>query len=307
MSDKLMLEQVLIESTHNKKEIREIVRREVIAAYNSGDLTPFDTAVDLLEEWLWLDDHGYESKNIRVRTIRNDPDFVPEEVVLDILSTLLTAPVMTIQNVAAYIAGSVDTGDLLDNIKTASEIIAVVQAADLYEIILPANSETGSLLVRSLFELSQDVVSDVLMRHYLPPMLVKPNKVTNNFDCGYMTVREHVVLKPHNSDNTEKLAYDALNITNAIAMSIDTHMLQWDEELTEKHDTALKQLNFQSMAKASRRVYDLMLRNGNKFYMPNRYCARGRMHMQGYHINLQSGKYKRALVNLEKKELIGGI
>lgn len=307
MSDKLMLQQVLIENTHNKKEIREIVRREIISTYAAGDLTPFDTAIDLLEEWLWLDDHGYESKNIRVRKVRNNPDFEVEEVILSILSTLLTAPLVTIQNAASSIAYCIDTGDLLDDIKTASEIVAVVAQADMYELILPANSETGSLLVAAMFELSEDVLTDIRMRHYLPPMLVKPNKVTNNYDCGYMTVREHVVLKSHNADNSEKLAYDALNITNAIAMSIDTHMLQWDEETTEKHDTAAKQINFQNMAKASRRIYDLMLRNGNKFYMPNRYCARGRMHMQGYHINLQSGKYKRALVNLEKKELIGGI
>jgi len=308
MSDELMLQQVMIERTHNRREIGNIIRNEIIGSYNEGDFTPLDTAIELLEEWLWLDDHGYKSKNDRVRALRADPDFSAEEVILNILTCLLSSPTAsTIQNVAAYAASTFDLGDIYNNIKTASEMIAVMVDADLYDIILPKNSETGSLMVEANFQLTEDVISDIAMRHYLPPMLVKPNRVTNNFDCGYMTVREHLVLKAHNSDNVAPLNYEAINITNAIPLSLDTHMLQWKEEITEKHDTMAKILNFERMAKASRRVYDLMLRNGNKFYAPNRYCARGRMHMQGYHINLQSNKYKRSLINLNKKVLIGGI
>lgn len=308
MSDRLMLEQVLIEQTHNKREISNIIKAEIINSYEAGDFTPIDKAIEDVEEWLWKDDHGYESKNKRIIKLRSLSDFTVEDIVLDAITCVLTGHGrVTIQNMAAYVASSFDLGDVYDNIKTASELVAVIGLGDVYDIILPRDSDTGTMMVEARYELPQDVIDDISVRHYLPPMLVKPNRVTNNFDCGYMTVREHVVLKPHNSDNTENLNYEALNVTNSIAMALDTHMLKWDEEPTDKQDTAEKLLNFHRMAKASRRVYDLMLRNGNKFYMPNRYCARGRMHMQGYHVNLQSNKYKRALVNLAKKEIIGGI
>lgn len=309
MTTELMLKQVLIEQTHTKKSIREIIRNEIVSWHLSGDETnPLEKAMELIEEWIWLDDHGYDSKNKRIRQLRSLDDFSIEEIVLDMLTAILSAPhAQTIQNIAAYTASSFDMGDVFVNIKCAAEMIAVACESDLFDLIAPSDSETGTLLVKGNFDLPDSVLDDIAHRQYLPPMLVKPNHVVNNFDCGYLVVREHVVLKKHNSDNNANLNLDALNISNGVAMNLDLNILAYPEEITEKHDTAEKVLQFQRMAKASERIYNMMLDNGNKFYIPNRYCSRGRMYMQGYHVNLQSTSYKRALISLDKKVLIEGV
>lgn len=309
MSTELMLKQVLIEQNHTKKAIRNIVRNEILNWYDASDANnPMEKAIELIEEWLWKADHGYESKNIRIKELRALEDFSVEEVVIDILTAILIVPHnQTIQNVAAYACSSFDMGDVFTNIKCAAEMIAVACYSDMYDLIAPRNSETGSLQVASKLSLPDAVLDDIAYRQYLPPMLVKPNKVTNNNDAGYMVVREHVVLKKHNSDNKENLCLEALNAANNTALSLDPHILKYEEAPTHKQDTAKKLNQFYKMAKASKRVYKLMMDNGNVFYIPNRYCSRGRMFMQGYHVTLQGTKYKRALINLNKKELIGGV
>jgi len=51
-------------------------------------------------------------------------------------------------------------------------------------------------------------------------------------------------------------------------------------------------------------VIDYLLENGNKFYFGWKYCKRGRMYSQGYHINPQGNEYRKAMLSFHDKHAL---
>ena len=62
--------------------------------------------------------------------------------------------------------------------------------------------------------------------------------------------------------------------------------------------------NFLRLIISSRKVYQELLSYGNSFYLNWRFDKRGRMYSQGHEVNIQSTSYKKALINLTKREII---
>ena len=63
-------------------------------------------------------------------------------------------------------------------------------------------------------------------------------------------------------------------------------------------------MDFKKLVKDSEKVYDYLLSNNNTFYFVWRYDARGRMYSQGYHVNIQSNAYRKAMLDFKDKTLI---
>lgn len=300
-----MLEQkqILIENLYSKQKIRAIVRQAILDAYKDGLTDKINHAIDLIWEYT-RKTYSYNSKNRRVGELRASDKFDPEQVVIDILTVVM--PVhgnQTIQTVVSAIAPTLGMVDELDAVKCASEMVAVACESDLYDLIAPNNSETGSLMICGKYELSDDVQQDITDRFYIPPMIAPPKHVKSNWECGYHTFNSHVVLKPYNAHN-EPQALDVINLSNSVAYSLSEHILAYEEESKNPLDTPEKLKNFQRMCVASRKVYNMILSNGNKFWHDHKYCSRGREYVQGYHVNIQSGAYKRALVDFYEKEIV---
>lgn len=298
------LKQCLIENLYSKQKIRAIVRSSIIEAYEESSIEEkMNKAMDLIDEYTQKT-YSYDSKNRRIRNLLMSEKFTPENVLMDILTVVM--PVQgnqTIQTVVAIVAPNLGMEDDFEAVKCAAEMIAVACESDLYDLIAPNNSETGTLMICGNYELPEDVMQDIADRIYIPPLITEPMEVTNNFQSAYHTFDDHVVLKSHNRHN-EPQALDVLNISNNTAMSLDEHILSYEEESKKPLDTPEKIRNFQRMASASRKVYDMILSNGNRFFQAHKYCSRGREYDQGYHVNIQAGGYKRALVNFHRKEVV---
>lgn len=145
--------------------------------------------------------------------------------------------------------------------------------------------------VCSNFVLNDNVREKIDKLQYLPPMKTIPRDWTNNHDGGWMWENKHLILGKRPNQHDAPLAYDVINRLQSIPWEIDsaTYLLE-------------KETNKSMSRKKFLRVIDEYI--GNPFYFVWRYDSRGRSYSSGYHINLQSNEYAKALLSLHNKEHI---
>lgn len=246
----------------------------------------------------------YPSKNARILELKATLD-IPE-IVTNIMSIVMSEQnAQPIQSAASKLGATLGYADVFDGIKTASEILAVVCQTDMFDIIAARDSETGSLMVKSRYALNDETLQFISNTKYLPPMVCKPQVLTDNTCSGYLTKNESVILGNGNHHD-EYQALDVLNISQNIPYSLDQPTLDRAEESKKALDTQEKVTNFLRMVTSSRAVYKGLLDTGNKFYFTWKFDKRGRVYSQGYHVNIQSTSYKKSLINLHEKLVVTG-
>lgn len=308
MSELLKLEQSIIEGKYSRKNIRQKVMDDIKTATEGEMNHVFVSAIQLLDKYL-MSDGGYASKNARIHHVcdliyGDNPVLTKEDLITEIfLIVIQVEGIQTIQTVCGQLAPLLRFSDVFDAIKTAAEILAVVCDCDLYNIIAPADSETGTLTVSCNYSLDEETKQYMASTKYLPPMICKPSYITSNRDNAYLTVTESMILG-HSNHHDEYINLDNLNLANSFALSLDENILQYEEESSKPLDTEEKRKNFERLRAGSREVYDELLDQGNKFHNTLRYCKRGREYTQGYHVHIQATSHKKALINLYKKEVI---
>jgi hypothetical protein len=138
-------------------------------------------------------------------------------------------------------------------------------------------------------------------------MVCVPLDLSNNYDSGYLSVKESLILGKGNHHDGN-ICIDVLNTINKVALKLDTaFLLQVEEEPTFELDTAEKRdmwLNFKSQSAI---MYALMHSLGNEFYLTHKVDKRGRIYSQGYHLNTQGTAFKKAMIELANEEVITGV
>lgn len=287
------MKQIDIEARFSRKNIRERVSQDV--DMNSTVFKTCVKSIDLLRDHVY-----YPAKTKRYESLLLSSTDIALELFIAVLPIAEMNP---IQSIAGQLGARLGYKHALDGVKTASEIIAVCEISGLYDLFKAADSEFDTLSLRPNYCLSDDVLSFIKDTMYLPPMICEPVPWTTNTDGGYLQGSGSVLLKTMNQHN-EQQNLGAINTIQAIHWELDATILEL-EEVPNKHlDTDTKIEQFDSMKAHSRTVYEALDHLGNDFCFPWKYCSRGRMYMQGYHVSLQSTKYKRALLNFKNKELI---
>jgi hypothetical protein len=131
-----------------------------------------------------------------------------------------------------------------------------------------------------------------------------------------------VILKGYNH-HEEDICLDATNIQNSVPLSLDEEFIRTFEEpepksLNEVENAHLKtkmqiaqeieqkKAAWDAFKRQSLRIYALMIGQGNRFWLTHRVDKRGRIYAQGYHINTQGTKFKKACIELADKERVTG-
>lgn len=301
MDELIRLEQLSIEQTYSKKEVKHVLRKELSNTIN------MDKCLKLLADWL-AEPATYLSKQVRKNHLANklvlDTNSLDgEDLVMEILLAILPFKgQQQIQAVVGAIAPLLGFEKLTDSLITASEVIVILCESDLYDVYPTKFSNQEGITTQSNVELSKDLQRYLSKTMYLPPMLCKPNKVINNFNAGFISIKEPVLLGKvrHNKE----ICLDVINIQNSIELSLDTEMLEWQEEPKKELDTLEKQQAFQSKLDISDEVYLRILDNDNTMHLPHKYDSRGRVYCAGYHTTYQGSEYAKALVNIKHKDLV---
>lgn len=295
------LKQQLIEDRYSRHNIRSRVKAELMASAEIAD--KLVEAENLILDWA-SQTFGYRSKNDRIDWLMTTCPLTPMEIMIEIVLAVL--PVdgpQRIQSVCGKVAPLLGYPSIFDAVTTVAEIITVACEVDLYDLIPAKENDEGVLLIESNYEISEELHQYIANTKYLPPMIVPPLKIKSNFDYDYLTKQTSKILGGNNHHNLP-IGLDALNLMNAIPLSLDLRMVAHREESKKPLDTAEKVQNFFRMVNSSQQVYQEIIEAGNKFYFTWVYDKRGRMYCRGYHISIQSTEYKKAIIEFADKVLI---
>lgn len=161
------------------------------------------------------------------------------------------------------------------------------------------------------YELSDDV-KEMLDRFQFPlPMVVKPEKVTDNFTTGYLTMKHLLVLNGSEYFEDKDICLDHLNRANQVALAMNFDVINSDQgkfvkpvrAVGEDFDEYRKRVKqAEQFYQTSIVVMDQIAQLSDEVYLTHRYDRRGRVYASGYHINTQGDDYRKAVLTLANKE-----
>lgn len=223
----LRLEQINLEETYSKKNIRKLVKEDI----EKNCINKINQCKQLLTDFL-AKEYLY-SRGVRVfhlvDHLRNDA-ICGDSLIMDILISCLGKETQTIQEVCGAVFPSLLYEEDKDGIKMVADILFVLCESDLYNIYHNAQNE---LNIRAVYKLEPITIQAINKTKFLPPLLCKPNPVTKNSDCGFLTIKEHVILKRYNNHDLP-ISLDVLNIQNQIELCFDEYILEWEKEFKMK-------------------------------------------------------------------------
>ncbi len=304
-----------IEKTFSKKFIVQQAVDDLLTC--ESIIKKLNKGVEILYSW-FNQEHGID-KSLRLLALQQlDINELVEHTVA--LVALHCSKPMKLVSIASMCISHLKMVDKVDAIQTMAEVIAMLSDTDLFD----CKKTKDGWVVLSRIGLDEDVLRYAYNAFYLPPMIIKPRTVRHNRDSGYITQRgESLILGYYENHHDDDICLDVLNILNANEYELDTDLISNLSE--EWHRENLSQEEYMALSHEEKLIYDmdkstwesyiqqgykiqtLMLYHGNKFYLQNKVDKRGRIYTSGYHISPQGSSFKKAMINLAKKEIVTGL
>jgi len=305
------IKQVTLEDKYSKAKLKQLIKEDILSS-GQEIITQFEKAIKYIQSY-----YNTEYWNTKQSKINHCKLFIsPAEAVMEVLIATLPyweKPTM-MQNIAAQLGNKLGYEDIFDAVEIASDLITCVAEADLIDItkIVPEGKDVATLHIQSAIKMEDSLLARISIMQYPLPLLVEPKEITNNTEGCYFTFKKNVILGLHFNQHNDPLAYDIMNITQNIPLSIDLDILEVNDDLRHKDidedEEAKKKFKILTSFKQFDTEVDTVVREmveqGNKFYLGFYPDKRGRMYCQGYHISYQGNGYQKAMINFNKQQLI---
>lgn len=289
-----------IETQFNRRLIRERIKIDVDTTEGVNEW--LKSAVELFEAYR-NQTYTYASKNERMAHLRTLEAFEIVQAFLYI-SAEFQKPELLV-SVAAQMQGILGFEDQVAGVTTAAEIIAVLAPLNAWEVY--KETIASSIKFVSLMPLSDKTNLMIAGGMVLPPMICKPDTLESNYDSGYLTHVESLILGARNHHN-EELGLDVLNTMNSVKLSLCPDFIEaCPEEPTFVIKDEFQAANWNAFMEQSLNIYQMLLDTGNQFHLTHKVDKRGRIYCSGYHINTQGTSFKKASLDLAKKEQVSGV
>lgn len=210
-------------------------------------------------------------------------------------------------SVTAQLASKLDFDDHKDSIQTIAEMVTVVCAADAYDIVRLGTHQSASLGIVNRIPLPRTLLDAMARSMYMPPMVCEPQEIRSNFESPYLTFNECQILKKANAHSGD-ICLDTLNTQNQVPLKLALDFISSVEEEPSYPLSTMEQIqNWRTFKQHSYALYDLLAKQGNRFWLTHKVDKRGRMYASGYHINTQGSAFKKASTELHHGELVQGV
>jgi hypothetical protein len=239
--------------------------------------------------------YQYASKQDRIRSwARTEPN-IPE-IVISCFTTTLLHRSLSYQAICGMLNHKIKLDDTIDRVRTIAEIIAVISKTGLIHIKRQGKGETTTIAAG--YELTHDIPTDD--RHELNKH--KAQEIVSNYD----DIQGSMLLGCQLNHHEDNICLAHINRMNRIPLSLSIELLKSMEEMpTFELDTPDKKKQWEYYKKSSLHKYVEVVRDSdNKVFTDHKYCTRGRCYDLGYHISSQGTSYKKAIVQLHKRELV---
>lgn len=298
-SIKQIVLQEMNEQRFNRKHIDAKIREEIIN--DSFMQSKIKEGIGYLSQW--MNGEYYASKQARINQLKT---LDLNELVIDLFVGIayFQRPEL-FTSATAQLASRLKFSDKREAITSVAEMVAVLCETDVFDI--NKESKLASLYLVSNIPLSEGLIEFVLNSQYLPPMVCEPLELTHNYSSGYLTHNDSLILGSGNHHNGD-ICLDVLNTMNKVALKLNTEFLStYEEKPTFEIVDQQQAENWDAFKKQSYKFYDLMVQQGNKFYLTHKVDMRGRIYSCGYHIHTQGTAFKKASLEFSKEEMVEGV
>lgn len=323
-----IIAQEAIEKRYSRKHIDGYIREAI--RENPVNYSKVEKGVALLQEW--MEGTYRPEKMMRIAQLKA---YAPEASDLEKIVTDMFVGIAYVQkpqlmsSLNVQLAGRLGFDDREQAIQTVAELLSVLCLTDAFDIT--KESRMASLMVVNCLELPENVLRFIEYSEYLPPMVCEPLKLESNYDSGYLSHKESLILGNGNHHDGN-ICLDVLNIANSVKLKLDVGFLlaleedksfelKSEDEFNEWVEIKKKHKQFPSYAhyvayvegmwemfkRTSAEMYMQMINAGNKFHLTHKVDKRGRIYSCGFHINTQGNAYKKAMIDLANEEIVEGV
>ena len=304
-----------MQETNEHRFSRKFINKYIEESITKYHQDKVDKGVQLLNEWLehWLAPWTDQCESEKHHTTKSGrlsqlSDLNVEQLVMDVMVTIAYywTPTLFV-SVTAQLATRLGFDDRKDSIQTIAEMVTVLCYADAYNIT--KETRESSLMVANALSLPSELLEAMERSQYLPPMVCKPQILESNYESGYLTHNDSLVLGKDNG-HAGDLCLDVINLQNQTALSLDLEFLSSVEEQpnpSKPLDTLDKQHLWNRMKETSYAIYSLLAQQGNQFWLTHKPDKRGRLYAQGYHVTTQGTSFKKASIELHHQEIVEGV
>jgi hypothetical protein len=244
----------------------------------------------------WLNQCHYKQKDIRLDEWNPDDGEI-YETVLGIFTSILRFGDngTTYQSLMGLVSGRFPHKELLDRVKTAGEVIALLVKHDLLSMWRTASN--AYYMLSSKYDLDTGIPEPDDYRIHTERI----PQFTTNKPSGYRAL----ILGGKHNYHDKGLCLDHINRMNNIELQLNIELLDaYEEQPTFVLDNKKKREQWVCFKEISCRAYRNTVKNGNRFFIEHSYCKRGRTYARGYHISTQGSAFKKACVQLAHTEPI---
>lgn len=287
--------QKAMEHRYSRKNIRQKVIDEVFSDTTYIDM--LEHGVELLNDFLSND--YYESKQVRLAQFNRDT----EQTVKDIfISLFLVHGDQDYTAVVGSIVKDLKMSSTIDGVKTSAEMLAVLCETNLFDIY--KDHKYDSLKFKMNYELSPQLQKFIKETKYLPPTIVEPDEIKSNYDSDGLTTKGSMILGKGNHHD-EELCLDSLNLFNQIPLTLNVDLLMsFSEQKPGEFTNEDHEQQWFRFVNQSYQIYKELIQAGNQFYLYHKNCKRGRTYSQGYHVNTQGNKFRKAIIEFAEQEVV---
>lgn len=286
--------EMLIHPQHLTKDIKEYL----LAEY-ADDISNIKTVLqDYLNQDYW------DSKNERLAIIKT---FDLQTVILDILTSLVLIAYDYMPLISVCSAKQIKGMNKVQSATTMGEILHCI---DTTELIL-WDKPKDKILVRSNMALSDDLERRLNIMCILPPMMIKPRKLTHNKSSAFLTINnDSLILGYKENHHDECISLDVLNTLNSQALCLDLDICyKFEKKFTSDFDIDTDEYKNQKKTYDKAKEQFEFFRDNladSAIFFTHKVDKRGRVYSQGYQMNTQGTSYEKACINLKTKEYVTG-
>lgn len=286
------IEQYIKEEQYSKRNIIKFIQ-EKKTQFDNKKIALISKINDYLHDSYW------SSKEDYITAISMIDEISVEDIADHILiMSMKYQTTTTIQNVSNDLGNlySKYIDDVFIRVQIGSDLLYICKGITynlnktgkgiLFNTLLPTSSATKLLLAQYMYQ---------------PPMVCKPLKINNNYQSGYLTWNDSVILGDKFKKHNKLVRLDVINILNGIGFVLDPEVMK------EKHHSK-NTLEGQDLINWEQYIKEQELLEqeykGKVFYFNHKLDSRQRIYSQGYHLNYQGDEYNKALISLAKKEIV---
>lgn len=203
---------------------------------------------------------------------------------------------ITLTAAIAQLKFLIKSEDALGKVKTMGEIIYLLADNDLLDLY---RDREDQWCIKNNREFDHETKLDCQKVRYLPPMVCAPKIIKNYKDSHYLTVPNGGVILNNYVNSDLKYPLDFVNYLNQGKWKVDLDFLK-EFELSMPADKYL-----QSFVKKTWETCLMMVNQANNcFYFGYQLDKRLRSYADGYHLNPQGDKYRKAMLEFHEEELL---